>query len=400
MSSSIVPPPPRQPPSPASPARAAVPAPSVPPPQAAVPAPSVPPPQAAVPTPSVPPSASPPAVTASAAALSSPTALSSTNPAEQTLDLSVIAPIYNEEQSIVPLLAELHHALDQTGLSFEILLVDDGSKDQSLEVLRRAAQADPQLCVIGLRRNFGQTAALQAGLDASRGQAVVLMDADLQNDPADIPAMLRKLNEGYDLVAGWRADRKDAFWNRRLPSQIANRVISITTQVQLHDYGCTLKAMTRALAKELRLYGEMHRFIPAVANWVGVRVIEMKVNHRARQFGETKYGIGRTIRVVLDLITVRFMQTYLVRPMQVFGLAGILTGASGVLLCAWLAAIKLFYSEEIGSRPLLMLGVLLIVVGVQLLSLGLVADVLSRTYHESQGKPPYYIRETIRGDQG
>lgn len=314
-----------------------------------------------------------------------------------TLDLSVIAPIYNEEESIPHLIEQVHAALDHTGRSFELILADDGSRDGSYEMMRRIAATDPSLVVIRLRRNFGQTAALQAGLDAARGRHIVLMDADLQNDPADIPTMLAKIEEGYDLVAGWRADRKDAFINRRLPSMIANRIISITTKVQLHDYGCTLKAMTREVAKELRLYGEMHRFIPAVANWVGVRVIEMKVNHRARQFGTTKYGIGRTLRVILDLITVRFMQSYLVRPMQVFGLAGFISAFLGFLACAWLAFQKIFFAQDIGSRPLLMLGVLMIVVGVQLVSLGLVADVLSRTYHESQGKRPYYIRNAIVG---
>lgn len=317
--------------------------------------------------------------------------------ADALLDLSVIAPIYNEEESIPHLAREVHAALDSTGLRWELILVDDGSSDRSYPTLIELARADPAVTVVGLRRNFGQTAALQAGLDASRGRNIVLMDADLQNDPADIPAMLKKLDEGFDLVAGWRKRRKDPFLNRRLPSMIANRIISITTKVRLHDYGCTLKAMTREVAKELRLYGEMHRFIPAVANWIGVRVVEMEVNHRARKYGSTKYGIGRTLRVVLDLITVRFMQSYLVRPMQVFGLAGIVTGAVGFGLCAWLAVVKIFFGEEIGNRPLLMLGILLIVVGVQLLSLGLVADVLSRTYHESQGKRPYYVREKISG---
>jgi glycosyltransferase involved in cell wall biosynthesis len=320
---------------------------------------------------------------------------SNAHPAE--LDLSVIAPIYNEEESIPRLLEEVHGALDPTGLRYELVLVDDGSKDNSYRLLAEAAARDTALHVLRFRRNFGQTAALQAGLDVSRGRRVVLMDADLQNDPRDIPALLGKLDEGFDLVAGWRYDRKDAFWNRRLPSMIANRIISLTTKVELHDYGCTLKAMTREVAKELRLYGEMHRFIPAVANWVGVRVVEMKVNHRARQFGKTKYGLGRTLRVVLDLITVRFMQSYLVRPMQVFGLGGFASGALGLLICAWLVVRKLALGEDIGSRPLLLLGVLLIVVGVQLVSLGLVADVVSRTYHESQSKPPYYVRERIVG---
>lgn len=313
------------------------------------------------------------------------------------LDLSVVVPVYNEEESLPQLIREVHEALDDEGLTYELILVDDGSTDRSFEVLRTAADLDAALTVIRFRRNFGQTAALQAGIDASRGARLVLMDADLQNDPKDIPAMLAQLDVGYDLVAGWRADRKDPFFNRRLPSLIANRLISAITKVRLHDYGCTLKAMTREVAKELRLYGEMHRFIPVVANWVGVRVHEMKVNHRARRFGASKYGIGRTLRVVLDLITVRFMQQYLVRPMQVFGLAGIVSGFAGFLVCAWLAFEKLFFDKDLGNRPLLLLGVLLIVVGVQLLSLGLVADVVSRTYHESQNKRPYYVRESLQG---
>jgi hypothetical protein len=226
---------------------------------------------------------------------------------------------------------------------------------------------------------------------------VALMDADLQNDPADIPKMLDRLTEGVDMVAGWRADRKDPFFTRRLPSLLANRVISSATKVKLHDYGCTLKVMTSDVAKELRLYGEMHRFIPAVASWMGVSILEMKVNHRARQYGESNYGLGRTLRVILDLVTVRFMQSYLVRPMQVFGSAGVGSALLGFAICAYLAVDKLAFGQELSDRPLLLLGVLMIVIGVQLVSLGLVADVLSRTYHESQNKRPYHVREKLSG---
>ncbi len=314
-----------------------------------------------------------------------------------SLDLSVVVPVYNEEETVPLLLEELHAALDPAGLSYELILVDDGSKDKSFALLAEAAKTDPALVLIRFRRNFGQTAAMQAGFDVARGETVATLDADLQNDPRDIPAMLDKLAEGYDMVAGWRAHRKDAFINRKLPSMIANRIISITTKVHLHDYGCTLKVMHRDVAKELRLYGEMHRFIPAIASWVGATVVEMKVNHRARRFGTSKYGIGRTLRVVLDLITVRFVQSYLVRPMQVFGLGGLASGFVGFALCAFLAVEKLAFHRSIGERPLLLLGVLMIVVGVQLVSLGLVADVMMRTYHESQGKPPYYVRERIVG---
>jgi glycosyltransferase involved in cell wall biosynthesis len=313
------------------------------------------------------------------------------------MDLSVVIPVYNEEESLPRLLEELHAALAGTGLTYELVLVDDGSRDRSFEVLKAAAGTDPALHVVRFRRNFGQTAALQAGIDAARGRRVVLMDADLQNDPKDIPAMLAQLDGGYDLVAGWRADRKDTFINRRLPSMVANWIIGRVTGVRLHDYGCTLKAMEAEVAKSLRLYGEMHRFIPAIANWTGVRLVELKVNHRARVFGTTKYGIGRTLRVVLDLITVRFMQQYLVKPMQVFGLGGLLAGGLGFAICAWLAFERLVFGSPLADRPLLLLGALLIMVGVQLVSLGLVADLLARTYHEAQGKRAYHVRTRIEG---
>jgi glycosyltransferase involved in cell wall biosynthesis len=318
-----------------------------------------------------------------------------TSPPE--LDVSIIVPVHNEERSLPPLLDQLHAALRPTGHSYELIFVDDGSTDASYQVLTEAAQTDESLVVIRFRRNFGQTAALQAGIDASRGGKVVLIDADLQNDPSDIPAMLDKLEDGYDLVAGWRARRQDAWLNRRLPSMIANWLISVSTDVRLHDYGCTLKAISGDVARKLRLYGEMHRFIPALASWIGVRILEMPVKHHARRFGTSKYGISRTMRVVLDLITVRFMQSYLVRPMQVFGLAGLFFSLVGVGVCAWLAFEKLVRGVGLANRPLLLLGILLVVVGVQLLSLGLVADVVSRTYHESQNKRPYHIRDQVTG---
>jgi glycosyltransferase involved in cell wall biosynthesis len=313
------------------------------------------------------------------------------------LDVSIIVPVHNEEQSLSPLLEQLHLALRPTGRSYELIFVDDGSTDASHRVLTDAARDDSSLVVIRFRRNFGQTAALQAGIDASRGAKVVLIDADLQNDPSDIPTMLDKLEDGYDLVAGWRARRQDPWLNRRLPSVIANRLISVATGVRLHDYGCTLKAISGDVARKLRLYGEMHRFIPALASWIGVRVLEMPVKHHARRFGTSKYGISRTMRVVLDLITVRFMQSYLVRPMQVFGLAGLFFSLVGVAVCAWLAFEKLVHGVGLANRPLLLLGILLVMVGVQLLSLGLVADVVSRTYHESQNKRPYHIRDQLTG---
>jgi glycosyltransferase involved in cell wall biosynthesis len=316
---------------------------------------------------------------------------------ELSLDLSIVVPVYNEEENILLLIQEIHEAVAPLERTYEIVLVDDGSRDNSYTILATAAKTDPALTLVRFRRNFGQTPAMQAGLDAARGRVVVTMDADLQNDPHDIGRMLSKLEEGYDMVAGWRKDRQDAFINRKLPSMIANRLISATTQVKLHDYGCTLKAMRGDLAKQLRLYGEMHRFIPAVAAFIGARIVEMPVNHRARRFGVSKYGIGRTLRVVLDLMTVRFIQRYLTRPMQVFGLLGLLSCTAGTLISTWLAVEKLLFGHSLADRPLLHLGVLLIVVGVQLLSLGLLADVVSRTYHEAQNRRPYFVRELHRG---
>ena len=315
----------------------------------------------------------------------------------KSVQLSIVIPVYNEEESLPLLIDEIRKSIEPTGMSYEVVLVDDGSRDKSLEVIKALSADDPALVAISFRRNFGQTAAMQAGLDYARGDIIALMDADLQNDPADIPRMVEKINEGFDLVAGWRADRKDTFINRRLPSIIANKLISTTTKVKLHDYGCTLKVMTRDVAKALRLYGEMHRFIPAIANWSGARIFEMKVNHRARQFGVSKYGISRTVRVILDLMVVLFIQGFLVKPMQVFGLGGLVCGITGFGICSWLAVEKLFFGTALASRPSLLLGVLLIIVGVQLLSFGLLADLMARTYHESQDKRTYAVRTTLEG---
>jgi len=311
--------------------------------------------------------------------------------------VSVVVPVYNEEENVELLLAEIHAALDGASFDFEVICIDDGSKDRSLERLERLAERDPRLVVGTFRRNFGQTAAMQAGISASRGDVIVLLDADLQNDPKDIPLLVAKLDERYDVVAGWRADRKDAFINRRLPSIIANWIIGRSTGVRLHDYGCTLKAIRADLAKELRLYGEMHRFIPVMASLIGGRIVEMPVRHHPRRFGQSKYGIGRTLRVILDLVTVLFLRKYLVRPMQVFGLAGIASFTAGAVIAAFLTYGKLVHGHELADRPLLLLAVLLILVGVQLLSLGLVADLVARTYHESQGRPPYHVRRWING---
>ena len=308
------------------------------------------------------------------------------------MQLSIILPVYNESESVGALLGEIHAALGPTGIEYEIVCIDDGSTDGSGELLEQLAQTDPRLIVGVLRRNFGQTAAMQAGISAARGDTIVMLDADLQNDPADIPRLLDKLAQGYDLVAGWRVRRRDSFLSRRLPSLMANWLISTVTRVKLHDYGCTLKAMRAELAKELRLYGEMHRFIPVMASLIGARIVELEVNHRPRRFGRSKYGIGRTLRVLLDLATVVFLRSYLVRPMQVFGMAGLLSAFAGLLIAGWLTYEKLVLGEALANRPLLLLAVMMIMVGIQLLSLGLVADVVGRTYHEAQGRPPYHVR--------
>ncbi|MBI4521550.1 MAG: glycosyltransferase family 2 protein, partial [Gemmatimonadetes bacterium] len=290
---------------------------------------------------------------------------------------------------------ELTDTLERWGTSYEILIVDDGSSDDSFAQLARLQASDARLRVIRFRRNFGQTAAFAAGFAYARGRLIVTSDGDLQNDPADIPAMAAKIDEGYDIVCGWRKDRKDAWLTRRLPSRIANRLISSTTGVRLHDYGCSLKVFRAEVVKPLRLYGEMHRFLPAIASEMGVRIAEVVVNHRARRHGRSKYGLGRTVRVVLDLLTVRFLLSYATRPLQIFGLVGLTMAVAGGGISAWLAFIRLTGDEPIGDRPLLLFGILLVFTGVQLITLGLLAELQARTYHESQNKPTYVVREVL-----
>ena len=312
------------------------------------------------------------------------------------MELSIVVPVYNEEENVEPLIGEIQSALASGNKAYEIVAVDDGSRDDTFAVLSRLRSCNPALNVIRLKRNFGQTAALAAGLAYARGNVVVLMDGDGQNDPADIPALLAKIEEGNDLVAGWRFDRKDPFFSRRLPSMIANRLISWTTKVKLHDYGCTLKAMRREIAKELRLYGEMHRFIPAIAYERGAQVAELKVNHRPRLRGTSKYGITRTLRVVLDLLTVKFLNSYSTRPAHVFGPIGVFSGGTGFLIALYLTAQKFLYDVDIGSRPLLLLSILLIFIGFQFVTMGLLGEMLARTYHESQDRTVYVIGEVLR----
>lgn len=312
--------------------------------------------------------------------------------------LTVVIPVLNEAENL-PILAErLTDALEKLGRTYEIIIIDDGSRDASFAILTDLARTNPHLRVVRLRRNFGQTAAFSAGFDRARGEVVVTLDADLQNDPADIGMLLERIDAGYDVVSGWRAHRQDPFLNRRLPSIIANWIISRVTGVHLHDFGCSLKAYRTDVLSGIRLYGELHRFIPAIASWQGVAVTELPVHHAPRQFGKSKYGIGRTLRVILDLITIRFLLSYGTRPMQIFGLFGLILSGLGLLTGIYLTYTKLVYNESIGNRPLLLLAVLLIVVGMQLISMGLVGELVVRTYYETQSKPIYVVREEIGGE--
>jgi glycosyltransferase involved in cell wall biosynthesis len=310
------------------------------------------------------------------------------------MDVSVVIPIHNEEPNLEALHRELTDAFSGWGRSYEIIFVDDGSTDKSFAILERLQLTDPRLRIIRFRRNFGQTAAFSAGFLHARGRMIVTSDGDLQNDPRDIPALAKKLeDEQLDIVCGWRRNRKDAFVSRLVPSFFANGLISWATGVKLHDYGCSLKVFRSEVVKSIKLYGEMHRFIPAIASEQGVAIGEAVVNHRPRLHGRSKYGISRTIRVVLDLLTVKFLLSYSTRPLQIFGLVGLAMSLPGVLIMAYLAFIKLGLGQSIANRPLLLFGILLVFTGVQLLTLGLMAELLVRTYHESQDKPTYVIRE-------
>ena len=310
-----------------------------------------------------------------------------------TPDLSIVIPVRNESPNIKRLYDELTATLMSGSRSYELILIDDGSTDDTFAQLAALQARDPHLRVIRFRRNFGQTAAFAAGFAFARGRLVVTADGDNQNDPADIPRMADAIDQGYDIVCGWRKDRKDTLVTRRIPSMLANKLISWTTGVELHDYGCSLKVFRAEVIKPLRLYGEMHRFLPAIASEFGVRINEVVVNHRPRTAGTSKYGLSRTVRVILDLLTVKFLLSYSTRPLQIFGLIGLAAGSLGGLIVGWLAYVRLIERQGIADRPLLLLGVLLVFIGVQLVTFGLLAELMARTYYESQNKLVYAIRE-------
>ncbi len=311
------------------------------------------------------------------------------------MKISVVIPIYNEEENIKALYEELLEVLKDMKCRYEIIFIDDGSSDKSLELLEQIKENDSSVVVVSFRRNFGQTAAMSAGFDYAQGDIIITMDGDLQNDPHDIPEMIKKMESGYDVVTGWRFERKDPFWSRRLPSKIANGIISWITGVYLHDYGCTLKAFRKDVTSNIRLYGEMHRFIPAIASGMGISFTEIKVNHRPRMFGASKYGITRTLRVILDLMTVKFLLSYATRPLHVFGTLGFVASSIGFFMALYMTIQRQFFGISLANRPLLLLAVLLIFIGIQFITIGLLAELVVRTYHESQCKPIYYVRKVL-----
>ena len=309
--------------------------------------------------------------------------------------VSLVIPVFNEAENLDELYRELVDALEKSSRAFEVIFIDDGSADSSWTVLRSLQQKDGRIKLIRLRRNFGQTAALAAGFDYARSEIIISLDADLQNDPKDIPLLIRKIEEGYDIVNGWRRKRKDKFLSRRVPSIIANQLISRLTRVRLHDYGCTLKAFRSEVIKNVKLYGELHRFIPAIASQLGVRIAEVEVSHRPRKHGKSKYSLFRITKVILDMLTVKFLLSYSTRPLQIFGLLGLGSGLLGFIISLWLSYQRLALKISVANRPLLLLGVLLIVIGIQFITLGLLAEIMVRAYHESSGKTIYVIREVI-----
>jgi len=313
-------------------------------------------------------------------------------------EVSIIVPLFNEQDNVAELANGLTQAMGDAGVSYEVIFIDDGSTDRTVDELQEAQKRCSGTRIIQFRRNFGQTAAMAAGFDHARGNVIVPMDGDLQNDPADIPLLLNKLNEGYDVVSGWRRRRQDKVLTRKIPSWIANYLIGKITGVPLHDYGCTLKAYRKDVVENIRLYGEMHRFIPALASWSGAKVTELEVNHRPRIHGKTKYGLGRTAKVILDLITVKFLGTFSTKPLHIFGGIGLLSLLASFIFGSGVSYQKLFSGIDVSGNPLFMLSVIFLVMSVQFLLMGLLAEMMARTYHESQNKPTYVIRQTFESD--
>lgn len=314
---------------------------------------------------------------------------------KNNIELSIVIPVFNETENIKPLIIKLFEVLNKTEKTYEVIIIDDGSTDNSFEVMREMCESHKKLRIIRFRRNFGQTSAFSAGFDLARGNIIVTLDADLQNDPADIPKLLEELDKGYDIVSGWRKKRCDDFLTRQLPSRIANYIISKFTGVPLHDYGCSLKVYRSEVIKNIKLYGEMHRFIPAVASWMGISISEVEVKHSPRVSGKSSYGIMRTVRVILDLITVKYLLGYSTNPIQVFGLFGIVSFILGLTISAYLSATKIFLGHTLSDRPMLLMAALLIIFGVQLCSIGLIGEMVVRNYYESNEKPTYMIKEIL-----
>tara|TARA_B100000214_G_C23915730_1_gene603572 strand:+ start:319 stop:1281 length:963 start_codon:yes stop_codon:yes gene_type:complete len=315
---------------------------------------------------------------------------------KSNIEISIIIPIFNEQESIKFLVAQILQVMKSSNEKFELIVVDDGSKDNSVIELKELSKEVKELTCIVLRKNYGQTAAMAAGFDKSQGKIIVTLDGDLQNDPQDIPLLIKKIRDGYDLVSGWRFKRKDSEFSRKLPSKIANKLIAKVTGVHLHDYGCSLKAYKKEVLSDIRPYGELHRFLPVLANIEGAKIAEIKVNHRPRKYGNSKYGIDRTFRVLMDLLTVWFMNSFLTRPMYVFGFGGLLAISGSIVSSFYLLFLKVL-GEDIGDRPLLTFSLVLGVAGVQLFCFGLLSELQIRTYHESQGRPIYRIRNTFKG---
>ena len=318
-----------------------------------------------------------------------------TSEVKESVYLSIVIPVYNERENISYLYENLNKVLPTLGRKYEVILIDDGSTDGTFNELVKIHEQNNNYKILKFRKNFGQTPAMSAGFDYANGEIIITLDADLQNDPKDIPLLIEKMNEGYDIVSGWRINRQDKAMSRKLPSKIANWLIAKLTGVKIHDYGCTLKAYSRDVVKNIELYGEMHRYIPAVASWMGISVAEVPVHHHSRKFGKSKYGISRTIRVILDIIILKYLLSYSQRPIQIFGLMGLVTGSIGCIVTIYLIIMRLFFNVPLSSRPLFTLSIFMIFIGLQLITMGILGELIMRTYHEASGKPTYAIRQII-----